>query len=378
MSDLARLRTPAALLDLDRLEVNIQRMQAQVDRLGVALRPHVKTPKCREVLLRQLAVGARGVTVSTLAEARWCFDMGVDDIVYAVGIGPEKLGEVLELRRRGCDLRVILDSSDAAAAVVGAGRAAGHRFEVLIEIDVDGHRAGVSPDSPRLLEIADLLQRGGVELGGVLTHGGASYGISGRQKLADFAERERSSCVEAAERLEGAGFPCRMVSVGSTPTATSATRADGLTEIRAGVYALQDLVMAGLGVCTLDDLALSVATTVIGHQSDKGWVVVDAGWTALSRDRGTAAQAVDQGYGLVCTADGEILNDWIVSAVSQEHGIVTRRDGSTVPGHEGLFPYGSRLRILPNHACATADQFDGYLVMRAGLIVERWRRERGW
>jgi D-serine deaminase-like pyridoxal phosphate-dependent protein len=378
MSALASRRTPFAVLDLDRLDANIQRMQARVDRLGVGLRPHVKTPKCREVVARQLAAGARGVTVSTLAEARWCFDMGVDDVIYAVGIVPQKLREVLELRRRGCNLRVVLDSIEAAQAVAGAGKEARHRFEVLIEIDVDGHRAGVSPTSPRLVTIAETLQQGGAELAGVLTHGGGSYGVPGLEALAAFAEQERSLCLEAADRLRAAGFPCHIVSVGSTPTAAAARRWDGITEIRAGVYVLQDLVMAGLGVCLLDDIALSVATTVIGHQVEKGWVLVDAGWTALSRDRGTAVQAVDQGYGVVCTEDGEILEDWIVAAVNQEHGIVTRRDRCVVHDLAEVFPYGSRLRILPNHACATADQFDSYLAWRSGAIVEEWRRERGW
>jgi D-serine deaminase-like pyridoxal phosphate-dependent protein len=330
------------------------------------------------VLLRQLAAGARGVTVSTLAEARWCFDMGVEDVVYAVGIVPQKLAEVLDLRRRGCSLRIILDSVEAAGATVRAGREAGHRFEALIEIDVDGHRAGVEPSSPRLLEIAAVLTGGGVDLVGVLTHGGASYGTTSPEELADFAERERSLCVAAAARLRAAGFPCRMVSVGSTPTAFSTRCADGVTEIRAGVYALQDLVMAGLGVCGIDDIALSVMATVIGHQAEKGWVLVDAGWTALSRDRGTSTQRVDQGYGQVCSATGEVLQDWIVGAVNQEHGIVRRRDSAGVQGLDEQFPYGSMVRILPNHACATADQFDRYVVTSGGMVVGEWQRERGW
>ena len=109
--------------------------------------------------------------------------------------------------------------------------------------------------------------------------------MRGHDALVAFAEQERSRCVRAAERLRAAGLPCPVVSTGSTPTALSAHSAAGVTEIRAGVYAFHDLVMAGLGVCRTDDIALSVLTTVIGHQVDKGWVLVDAGWMALSRDR---------------------------------------------------------------------------------------------
>jgi D-serine deaminase-like pyridoxal phosphate-dependent protein len=139
-----------------------------------------------------------------------------------------------------------------------------------------------------------------------------------------------------------------------------------------------DLVMAGIGVCSTDDIALSVLTTVIGHQADRGWTLVDAGWMALSRDRGTATQAVDQGFGVVCDLEGRVIDGLILTAANQEHGIIARRPGSQA-GMPDL-PLGTRLRILPNHACATGAQFDGYTVLPAdgsGILAE-WPRFRGW
>lgn len=375
------LETPVALLDLHRMERNVRHMQAAVNRLGVAFRPHVKTAKCVPVAARQREAGARGITVSTLKEADQFFDAGFDDILYAVGIVPGKLAHALSLRRRGCALKLIVDSMDAAQAVLSAGRTSGHAFEVLIEVDVDGQRAGVLPDSAVLLAIGRALHDGGALLRGVMTHGGGSYGMRGHDALVAFAEQERSRCVQAAERLRAAGLPCPVVSTGSTPTALHAHSAAGVTEIRAGVYVFHDLVMAGLGVCTTDDIALSVLCTVIGHQADKGWVLVDAGWMALSRDRGTQGQIIDQGYGLVCTEDGRVLDDWIVSAANQEHGIVSARDGSLAEDLRERFPLGSRLRVLPNHACATAAQFGEYRVLvpdGAGLHLETWPRFNGW
>lgn len=130
-------------------------------------------------------------------------------------------------------------------------------------------------------------------------------------------------------------------------------------------------------MCDVSEIAISVATTVIGHQPERGWVVVDAGWMAMSRDRGTAKQKVDQGYGLVCSADGTAIGDLIVSDANQEHGIVSRRDGAPINPAE--FPVGTTLRILPNHACATAAQFDSYKLVRGGAeIVGEWPRFRGW
>jgi len=166
------------------------------------------------------------------------------------------------------------------------------------------------------------------------------------------------------------------VSVGSTPTMTFADRLDGVTEARPGVYMFHDLVMAGLGVCEIDDIALSVLTSVIGHETRRGMLIVDAGWMALSRDQGTADQSVNQGYGLVCDINGRPIGDLIVRETNQEHGLVGRRDGQ--PLHVGRYPIGTRLRILPIHACATAAMHAEYQIIEEGSVNARWARCTGW
>ena len=356
---------------------NIERMQARMDTLGVTLRPHVKTPKCIAVGEMQRKAGARGITVSTLKEAEEFFAAGFSDILYAVGIAPHKLDRALALRRAGCDLTLLVDSAASAQALVDKGRAERHAFPVLIEIDCDGHRAGVPPEDALLIEIGRLLHDGGAALKGVLTHAGSSYGYDTPDALQAIAEQERRLTVRAAERLREAGLPCPVVSVGSTPTALSAKALDGVTEMRAGVYVFFDLVMANVGVCTLDDIALSVVTTVIGHQADKGWIIVDAGWMAMSRDRGTQAQKHDYGYGAVCDVAGNPLDGFTMIGANQEHGIIAHEDGAE--GHiADRFPIGTRLRILPNHACATAAQYPAFQVVRTSGTLERWPRFYGW
>jgi D-serine deaminase-like pyridoxal phosphate-dependent protein len=104
----------------------------------------VKTTKCQQVVDAQIAAGARGITVSTLKEAEQFFASGVRDIVYAVGMIPARL-QALALRRRGCDLKIVADSLHTAQAIAAFGREHGERFEVWIEIDVDGHRSGSAP-----------------------------------------------------------------------------------------------------------------------------------------------------------------------------------------------------------------------------------------
>ena len=142
MHPLAALDTPAAVLDTTRLQHNLQRMQHHIHTLGVALRPHIKTSKCLAVVQRQLALGAQGVTVSTLKEAQQCLAAGITDITYAVGIAEAKLPQVLALRRQGAALTLLTDNLVTAQAVAAFGLAQGAALPVLIEIDTDGHRSG--------------------------------------------------------------------------------------------------------------------------------------------------------------------------------------------------------------------------------------------
>ena len=374
---LRQIDTPAAVIDVARMQRNIARMQQQADRLCVRLRPHVKTTKCAEVVAAQQAAGAQGITVSTLKEAEQFFAQGHTDILYAVSMAAHRLPAALALRQRGCALQILTDSVEGARAIADFGRQHGHAFDVLIEVDTDGHRSGVAPEDDALLAIGRGLHEGGMRLLGVLTHAGSSYELNTPEALTALAEQERAGCVRAAERLRAAGLPCPVVSVGSTPTALAAATLQGVTELRAGVYVFFDLVMRNVGVCSEGDIALSVLTTVIGHQADKGWAIVDAGWMAMSRDRGTGKQAQDFGYGQVCTLDGTPMPGWLLSSANQEHGIVSLAEG-TASDVVPRLPIGTRLRILPNHACATGAQFPQYQALAPEGGLAAWGRFHGW
>ncbi|WP_198028881.1 alanine racemase [Actinoplanes sp. N902-109] len=357
-------RTPYLLLDRATAEANIARLRARMAGLGTPVRPHLKTTKSVEVARLIFGDAPGPITVSTLAEAEAFAAAGYTDILYAVGISPAKVADAARLRERGVDLTVLLDSVEQAEAVARAG------VPALVEIDCDGHRGGLLPDDPALDRIASVIRPRGV-----LVHAGESYHARSVAELQAAAEHERAVAVAAAQRL--GDVP--VVSVGSTPTAHFATDLTGVTEVRAGNYVLFDLVMAGIGVCTPADIAAAVVVTVIGHRAERGWIMTDGGWMATSRDRGTARQPVDQGYGLVTALDGTPYPDLIMRDASQEHGILGLRDGSAqrLP----VLPVGTRVRILPNHACATTAQHDGYQVRDtagSSTIAGYWPRIRGW
>jgi D-serine deaminase-like pyridoxal phosphate-dependent protein len=375
---LTDLETPALVLDRNILDRNLARMREHITQLKTTLRPHVKTAKSIDVVRRAFENRQGGITVSTLKEAEYFLSNKITDILYAVGIAPNKLEHAAALKRKDADLTLLLDSVEAAEMVASKGTELGVRFPALIEIDSDGHRSGIKPGDTALVEIAKRLHnQPGSELRGVMTHAGDSYNCRSIEALREMAERERNAVVQCAKMLHDARLPCPVVSVGSTPTATYAERMDGVTEVRAGVYMFFDLFMAGLGVCRIEDIALSVLTSVIGHQPDRNWIITDAGWMALSRDRGTAKQPVDQGYGVVCDLAGRPIDDLIVAETNQEHGIVADRMGRAVD--LARFPVGTLLRILPNHACATAAQHSHYNVIAHEPVVEAvWPRFNGW
>lgn len=370
------LETPCLLLDEAKVRANVDAMRSRLTPLGVIFRPHLKTAKSIEVARIAMSAPTGPAMVSTLHEAEYFADAGVTDITYGVGLAPAKLARVSAIRSRGVDLAIILDSIAQAEAVAAHARATGDRLPVLIEVDADGHRSGVAPhDRDTLMAIGRRLTDGGAVLRGVLVHAGDSYALSSAEALIAAAENERLAAVTAAEHLRAAGLPCPVVSVGSTPTARYARDLTGVTEMRAGVFMFGDLYQVGVTSVSIDDIALSVLATVIGHQRAKGWIIVDAGWMALSRDRGTSKQAVDQGYGVVCDLAGRPYENVIVIDANQEHGIVGLRSGSTSDLPD--LPIGSRVRILPNHACATGAQHGCYRVIgSAGMST--WPRISGW
>lgn len=218
-----RLPTPLFVIDSQKLEKNLRRAKDRAAKLGVAFRPHLKTHKSIGIALRQMTTPQGPATVSTLAEARYFGARGVTDLIYAVGIAPQKLAEVSRLRSLGADIKIILDSAEAARAVSAFCRREKTTIPVLLEIDVDGHRSGIRPDGAELLPAAAALADG-AELVGVLTHAGDSYECKSTAEIEAAAEAERAGIVLAAERLRAAGHTVKIVSAGSTPTRLPKTK----------------------------------------------------------------------------------------------------------------------------------------------------------
>ncbi len=364
---LADLITPCLVLDRNVLQRNLHTMADVVARHGVALRPHMKTAKSMDVLA---LAGHRAITVSTLAEAAYFAGHGVTDMLYAVGITPQKLAAIARLNQAGADVMVITDDLDVARAI--AARPAPPR--TLIEIDTGEHRGGLAPDDPALLDIAAAL---GACLQGVVTHAGHSYAGRSDADMQRFARAECRGAVHAADRLRAAGHGVAIVSIGSSPTARAGVDFAGVTELRAGVYMFGDLFQAEIGTHTQADIAVSVLASVIGRRPERHQLVVDAGAMALSKDRSTQATANDFGFGLMVDRLGRpVYGRSIVINAYQEHGMIALDPGLPMPA----LAIGDQVRILPNHTCLTAAAHDRYHVVSGAddAVQAVWPRIGGW
>lgn len=367
---LDELPTPCLLLDLDVLKRNLARMEAAMARHpGVMLRPHLKTAKSAQVA--DLAAPGKGaITVSTLAEARYFAEHGFLDQIYAVGIVPAKLDAVAALNAQGAAVKIITDDLATARAI------AAHpgTLPTLIEVDVGEGRAGVAPEGDALLAIAQAL---GPKLAGVLSHSGHSYAGRSDEAMAEIAEVERAGIVAAAERLRQAGHQVAIVSAGASPTAMHARHLEGVTEMRAGVYMMGDLLQGQIGTHPLEDIAVTVLGSVIGNYPQRNAVLLDAGALALSKDRSTEGAPRDWKFGRVLDRDGNAtLGEALVTRVHQEHGEVRAAEGGTLPLDR--LPVGARVRVVPNHVCLTAAAHDRYHVLEGGRVVAMWSRINGW
>lgn len=352
------LPTPALLVDRARMEANLAAMAGSIGAAGVALRPHFKTSKCLAVARRQLAHGATGFTCATPAEVRLLQDAGVEDVLWAhQPVGPAKVAFAAQALARG-GLTIAIDSREVAEPLSEAAASSGVTVPFVLEVDTGLHRAGVDPD--RAVETAGALSAlPALELRGVLTHEGhlAAHGPD-RPGLEAAGVLAGRTLAQVAEALRAAGHECPLVSVGSTPGATSAPFAAGVTEARPGTYVYFDANQVGLGSAGIGQCAQTVLTRVISAQRP-GTVIIDAGIKAMSSDSIATAGTL----GVVCDASGGPLDGLEFAGGNEEHGYLTG------PGTAGL-RVGDLLRVVPNHACGTTNMWSALYFADGGRAVE--------
>ncbi|MGE0500499.1 MAG: D-TA family PLP-dependent enzyme [Rhizobiaceae bacterium] len=333
--------TPAVLIDVDRANANILKAQAHADAVGVKLRPHIKTHKLPYWAQRQLSAGAVGLTCQKIGEAEVMADAGFDDIFLPYNIlGRAKLERLAALHARVA-LSVTADSAETIEGLASTFTDRRHALPVLVECDTGMGRCGVQAPADALALARRIAIQPGVAVGGLMT-----YPAPG------LADRAETWLAEAHDLFVQAGLPCPVVSSGGTPDMWRNPNGGVVTEQRPGTYIYMDRYQVRKGAAVLHDCALTVLATVVSRPTPTR-AIIDSGSKALSSD--TLGLA---GFGdLVGIAGAE------VTGLSEEHGTVTL-------GEDTMLPVGSRVRVLPNHACVVSNLFDVVHLVSGDRIVD--------
>jgi len=354
-----QLETPEVLVDHDRLIANIKRVQAIADRHVLALRPHAKTHKCIEIAQLQIEHGAIGVAASKVDEAIIFIESGAIrsiTIAYPI-VDQRKLDRLVTAAERNhVDLRITVDS----AIGIEIARRSGARLHVFLKVDVGLHRCGINEASPDLCPLAARIG-GNLEFAGLLSHAGHAYGASNFRDIVCVAEEERLTLLRVCDRLLADGIAVREISVGSTPTVLGSESFEGITAIRPGNYVFLDATALRLGIASANDVALSVLTTIIS--ANDRYFIIDAGSKVLSSDLGAHGTGGNAGYGLAFRLDDPSGQPLRVVRLSEEHGFVER---------EGDLAIGTKLRVIPNHACPVANLAERLTVVSGDHVVDQW------
>ncbi|MCR6670220.1 D-TA family PLP-dependent enzyme [Devosia ginsengisoli] len=342
MTDINELDTPAVLIDLDRVEANLKRVQVYADSHGLKLRPHIKTHKLPRFAKRAIALGAVGITVQKLGEAEVFADAGITDIFLPYNIiGPAKLARLKALHGR---IRIAV-TADSAETIEGLSRTfAGSAtpLTVLVECDTGMGRCGVQSPAAALALAEKIANSPGLALGGLMTYPAAGQ-----------VEANAAWLAAAKHALTEAGLPPAIVSNGGTPDIWRAHEVAAATEHRPGTYIYMDRYQVAKGVGTFDDCALTVLATVVSRPTEDR-AIIDAGSKALTSDT----------LGMTCFGLIEAYPDAVITGLSEEHGTIDLSACTSKPR------IGDKLRIIPNHACVVSNLFDRVTLISNDRVVE--------
>lgn len=339
------LETPVPVIDLDRVERNLAKMQAYCDSHKLRLRPHIKTHKIPAFAHRQVALGASGITCQKLGEAEVMADAGLDDIFISYPlIGGAKALRLAALARR-VTMGVAVDNPLALETAARAARAAGRPIGVLVEFDSGNKRTGVVSVDQALALARQVTEAEGLRFDGLMTYPSSAA-------TSEFV-------AEAKRRFADSGLAIAVVSGGGTPNAWRAHEVMGLTEVRVGTYIYHDRATVAAGTASLEECALHLHATVVSRPTEDR-AVIDAGTKSLTSD--LVAPTAGSGYGLILE-----YPDAVIERLNEEHGVLDLSRCDRKPG------LGERVRIVPNHVCVVSNLHDEVVVSRDGRVVDSWR-----
>lgn len=333
--------TPCAVIDMDRVERNIARIQKACDDAGIANRPHIKTHKNPTIAKMQVAAGAKGITCQKLGEAEIMANAGIDDILISYNLlGEEKMARLGALQAKA-NMTVAADNSTVVAGLPKAAAASGRPLSVVVECDTGRKRAGVETPAEAIALAREIAASKGLEFAGFMLYP-TETGWAEAQKFYD----------EALAGVRAHGLDAKIVSTGGTPNLVNIGKLKGGTEHRFGTYIYNDRMQVAAGVASWDDCALHIYSTVVSRAApERG--ILDAGSKTLTSDTGGL-----DGHGLILEHP-----EAKIAKFAEEHGFLDLSRSNTRPN------VGDVVRIVPNHVCVVVNMMDEVVMVRGEKIV---------
>lgn len=342
------LETPSVLIDLDRMERNIARMQERCNELGLAFRPHTKTHKIPDIARMQLEAGAVGIACQKVSEAEVFTSAGINDIQIPYNIvGAQKTARLADLALYN-RVTVSADHPAVIAGLAEAARANEISIRVMVDLATDIQRTGAPLD-----DVVDLAKRidadENLHFAGLLVY--PSDVIM------------RPVIQEALARLSEAGIGVDSVSGGGSGAALHAHEVPELTELRVGTYVFNDWSSVGKGWCSLDDCAMTVLATVVSRPTPDR-VILDSGSKTLAADRW------DNLHGYIVEYPQARIYQ-----LSEEHA---HCDFAACAARPDI---GERVHVIPVHTCVVTNLHDEIYGVRGETVEVVWpvaARGRVW
>ncbi|KAB2953916.1 D-TA family PLP-dependent enzyme [Heliorestis acidaminivorans] len=361
------LTTPAILIDEKKLINNIERVAKKCKEKNISLRPHFKAHKLLPIAKLQNQYGAQGFTVAKLSEAEVLVNAGWKDILVAYPIwGIEKWNYYFELASQA-KMSTIIDSHDAYSAWSAIGEQKRKPVEVYVKVDTGLQRVGYPPGEELYKLIRKVAGSENLIFRGLLTHAGHVYGAKNEVERKTIALAEGEILLKVARALETEEkteeIRINEISVGSTPTVGENLETRGVTEVRPGNYVFNDATQVRLAVAREEDCALRVLTTVVANPVENRRII-DGGSKVFALDKGAHGQEGTDSYGIICNAKG-----WKLSRLSEEHGVLEK-----VSTQATELPVGTKLMIIPNHACPVINLTNQvYLINSKSEVKAIWQ-----
>jgi 3-hydroxy-D-aspartate aldolase len=345
------LDTPAFVVDVDKLDRNIETAASFFRDSAASLRPHVSGHGSPTIAHRQLAAGGTvgGIATATVGQAEVFARYGFGDIFVANVVATPLKARRLSALARTAKVTVAADSVAGVDVLSQAASAASVTLNVVAYVRTGQNGMGVEPGGPtvelaRAVDAAD-----GLAFAGLMTYEGAVLRDS-QDELASESLNWAGVMVDAREAVESAGMSVEVLSIGGTHNYEIVGAVDGVTEVPAGSYALMDekyrahrpqLENAGR------------VMTCVTSMPEPGNIITDGGRKAIGGDAGNPG--IEGVEGAVCRG------------LSAEHG------GIQVPEDldHGL-KLGDRIWCVPMDVAGSVNVHDYLFAIRDGALEAIW------